>query len=327
VRAHVATRWSSPGAPALVPQRRWWGILLARIDRRFSPFAFVAPFFLVFGVFGLFPLLYTAWISLHHWDLVGGDEGFAGLANYRELLADPNFGNALFNTVCISVLSTVPQLLAALGIAALLNRPLRASAAWRATVLLPNVISVAAVALVFAQLFGQGYGVVDWVLGRFGVPAIDWQAHRWSAYVAVSLMVMWRWTGYNALLYLSAMENVPAELYEAAELDGASRWRSFWSITVPGIRPTILFTVVVATIGGLQLFAEPQLFDPQGVAGIGGNERQFQTVTMYLYEEGFRLFDIGYAAAIAWVLFVVCVVVALVNFSVVRRIAGRERRR
>ncbi|MBB5158632.1 cellobiose transport system permease protein [Saccharopolyspora phatthalungensis] len=294
--------------------------MLTRLDNRVTPFLFIAPFFVLFTVFGVFPLLYTAWVSLHDWQLIDGDQGFVGLANYAKLFADPDFYNALFNTMSIFLLSTVPQLLAALGIAALLDRPLRAGTVWRAGVLLPNVVSVVAVALVFGQLFARDFGVVNWVLGLVGVDPVDWGAQRLPSHVAIATMVIWRWTGYNSLLYLAAMRNVPRELYEAAALDGASRWRSFWSVTVPGIRPTIIFTVVVSTIGGLQLFAEPQLFDASGTAGVGGSDRQFQTVTMYLYEKGFGLFDAGYAAAIAWVLFVVCVLSALVNFWLARRI-------
>lgn len=283
-----------------------------------------APFYVLFGVFGLFPLLYTAWVALHHWHLVNGDTGFAGLDNFGVLLQDPHFYNALFNTVSIFVLSTVPQLFAALGLAALLDRPLRARTLWRASVLLPNVVSVVAVALVFSQLFAEDYGVVNWVLGLVGLDPVDWRSDRFASHVAVSAMVMWRWTGYNALLYLAAMQSVPQERYDAAMLDGASRWRSFWSITVPAIRPTIAFTVVVSTIGGLQLFAEPQLFDETGVNGIGGADRQFQTLAMYLYEKGFGEFDAGYAAAIAWLLFLFSAVFALVNFSLVRRMRGGE---
>jgi cellobiose transport system permease protein len=303
---------------------RWHASWLARADRKVTPFLFVAPFFLVFAVFGLFPLLYTAWISLHDWQLLTGDNGFVGGANYASLLADADFYNALFNTVSIFLTAAVPQLLAALGIAALLDRPLRAGTAWRAGILLPNVISVVAVALVFGQLFGKDYGVVNWVLGRCGIDPVSWQSHTWSSHLAVASMVMWRWTGYNALIYLAAMQSVPTELYEAAALDRASRWQSFWAITVPGIRPTLLFTVVASTISGLQLFAEPQLFDTSGVDGTGGNDRQFQTLTMYLYEKGFGPpGDAGYAAAIAWVMTVVCAAFALVNFRLAGRLVGR----
>ncbi|MBB5851118.1 carbohydrate ABC transporter permease [Amycolatopsis umgeniensis] len=297
---------------------------MRRTGERLAGYLMTAPFYVLFGVFGLFPLLYTAWVALHHWHLINGDTGFTGLGNFAVLLQDAHFYNALFNTVSIFVLSTVPQLLAALGLAALLDRPLRARTLWRASVLLPNVVSVVAVALVFSQLFAEDYGVVNWALGLVGLDPVDWRSDRFASHVAVSVMVMWRWTGYNALLYLAAMQSVPQERYDAAMLDGASRWRTFWSITVPAIRPTIAFTVVVSTIGGLQLFAEPQLFDDTGTNGTGGADRQFQTLAMYLYEKGFGEFDAGYAAAIAWLLFLFSAGFALFNFSLVRRMRGGE---
>jgi cellobiose transport system permease protein len=292
---------------------------LARFDRKVTPLLLIAPFFGLFVVFGAFPLLYTIWVSLHDWNLLDGDQGYLGLANYGELLTDPRFYNALANTVGIFLLAAVPEFLLALGIAALLDRPLRGATWWRTGILLPNVVSVVAIGLVFGQLFSRDYGVVNEVLGWFGVAPINWQASTWSSHVAVASMVLWRWTGYNALIYLSAMQAVPADLYEAAALDGASRWRTFWSITVPGIRPALAFTAIAGTVNGLQLFAEPQLFDNGGSGGTGGNDRQFQTLTMFLYERGFTHFDAGYAAALTWVLFVICAVFALVNYRLVRR--------
>ncbi|MEU4804593.1 sugar ABC transporter permease [Actinosynnema sp. NPDC023587] len=291
-----------------------------RLDRRITPYLFVAPFFVLFAVFGLYPLLRTAWMSLHRWDLLTGPVRFTGLANYADLFTDPHFYNALANTASIFVVSTVPQLAAALGIAALLDRPLRARTTWHAVVLLPHVVPVVAVALVFTQLLGRDQGFATWVLSWFGVDPFDWRAHAWSAHLGVAIMVIWRWTGYNALLYLAAMRTVPRELYEAAALDGASPARAFRSVTLPGIRPTLLFTVVVSAIGGLQLFAEPRLF---GGTSAGGNDRQFQTLVMYLYENGFERFDAGYAATISWVLFVLCAVFAAVNAVLVRRLVGR----
>ncbi|MEV6625668.1 sugar ABC transporter permease [Amycolatopsis sp. NPDC051106] len=293
--------------------------MLARFDRKATPLLFVAPFFGLFVVFGAFPLLYTAWVSLHDWNLLEGDQGYLGLANYGELLADPDFYNALANTVGIFVLAAVPEFLLALGIAALLDRPLRGATWWRTGILLPNVVSVVAIGLVFGQLFSRDYGVVNEVLGWFGVAPVNWQASSWTSHLAVASMVLWRWTGYNALIYLAAMQAVPGDLYEAAALDGASRWRTFWSITVPGIRPALAFTAIAGTVNGLQLFAEPQLFDSGGSGGTGGNDRQFQTLVMYLYEKGFTHFDAGYAAALTWVMFVICALFALVNYRLVRR--------
>ena len=194
------------------------------------------------------------------------------------------------------------------------------------SVLLPQVTSLVAVALIFTQLFSRDYGLFNYLLGGIGIGPIDWEAGRFSSWVALSVMVTWRWTGYNALLYLAAMQAIPDDLYESAAIDGAGRWKQFRHITVPMIRPTIIFTVIISTIGGLQLFTEPYLFQPIKNGALGGSARQYQTVSMYLYEKSFgsSQFKFGYAAAIAWCLFLLIVVISLVNFLIVRRIRSAE---
>ncbi len=302
---------------------------LATWDLKSTPYLMVLPFFALFAVFGLYPLVYTFWVSLHDWHLINGDAGFVGLDNYTTLFSDENFWNALFNTFSLFLLSTIPQLLIALGLAALLNSRIRTRTFFRAGVLVPNVVTVVAVGLVFAQIFGRDFGIVNWLLGLVGIGdgvdgPIDWTAERWASHIAISVIVTWRWTGYNALIYLAAMQSIPAEIYEAAKVDGAGPWRTFWSVTVPMIRPTVIFTAIVSTIGGLQLFAEPLLFDATNslTSGTGGSDRQFQTLTMYLYEKGFTLFDSGYASAVAWVLFLIVVVMALINLTLTRRMVS-----
>ena len=299
---------------------------LRRFEHRVAPYAFVAPFFLVFALFGAFPLVYTAWVSLTDRNLLDPTTKFVGLENYTRLLHDSYFWNALWNTLGIWVISTVPQLVLALGIAHLLNTKLRARTFFRMSVLLPQVTSLVAVALIFTQLFDRDYGLVNYVLGVFGFDHVYWEAGRLSSWVALSVMVIWRWTGYNALIYLAAMQSIPGELYEAAVVDGASSWKQFRHVTIPMLRPTIIFTVVVSTIGGLQLFTEPYLFEPSHQGSTGGSARQYQTVAMYLYEKSFGSgqFKFGYASAIAWVLFLVIVLASLVNFLVVRRIRSAE---
>ncbi|MEQ4725802.1 sugar ABC transporter permease [Nonomuraea sp. B19D2] len=290
----------------------------SRLDLVGSPYLFVAPFFVIFAVFGLFPLLYTAWVSLHDWDLAG-DGGFVGLANYADLFADPDFWNAVVNTLGMFVLATVPQLLLALVVASLLNQRLRALTFFRMGVLAPIVTSVAAVGIVFSQIFDRDAGMANGLLALLGVDPVDWRADKWSSWLAISVMVDWRWTGYNALIFLAAMQSVPRDVYEAAAIDGASRARQFWGITVPLIRPAILFAVIISTIGGMQLFTEPLIFGQGGYAISGGSLRQFQTVAMYMFEKAFRDFDYGYGSAVAWMIFLLIVVFALVNFLVTRR--------
>ena len=153
------------------------------------------------------------------------------------------------------------------------------------------------------------------MLSEIGIGKVDWEAGTLSSWFALSTMVTWRWVGYNALIYLAAMQAVPYELYESAQIDGASNWRQLFHITIPSIRPTIIFTVIISTIGGLQLFTEPYEFQPLKQAGTGGSDRQYQTVAMYLYEKAFggSEFKFGYASAIAWTLFLLIAVISAVQ--------------
>ncbi|MEV8626813.1 sugar ABC transporter permease [Streptomyces sp. NBC_01268] len=290
---------------------------LTRLWRRVSPYTFLAPFFTLFAAFGLFPLLYTAFVSLHRVELqTPGAMEWRGLGNYTALLTDEFFWRALRNTVVIGALSTVPQLLMALGLAHLLNYRLRGRTFFRTAMLLPYATSVAAATLVFAQLFGRDFGLVNYLLSVAGLGPVDWQDGTFASQVAVSSIVVWRWTGYNALIYLAGMQSIPAELYEAAEMDGASRWRQFVHVTLPGLRPTIVFTVVVSTIGATQLFGEPLLFEGSVSGGIS---HQYQTLGLYLYEQGWGFFHLGRAAAVAWLMFLLILLLVGAHALIARR--------
>lgn len=305
-------RSAPPSSPKYVPKPR------ARIDMKVSPYLYVAPFFILFAIFGAYPLVYTAWVSLHDWNLIGDNPAFVGLANYAELIGDDRFWNAVGNTLAMFIVATVPQLLIALGVANLLNRQLRARTAFRMGILIPNITSVAAVGIVFSLVFARDFGIVNYILGLIGVPNIDWTAHRWSSWIAIAVMVDWRWIGYNALIYLAGMQAIPRDLYEAAAIDGASKARQFWSITVPLLRPTIIFTTIIATIGGLQLFTEPLMLHAGRING--GSLRQGQTITMYLYEQAFTGdYKYGYGSAIAWMLFLLILIISALNVWLIRR--------
>jgi len=322
----MATGEVTTPAAVGVHRRRLVPAWVRRLDVKVSPYAYIAPFFLIFIAFGLFPLGYTAYVSLTDRNLLNPVSSFVGLQNYAELLHDDYFWNAVVNTLGIWVIATIPQLLIALSLAHLLNTKLRGRTIFRMSVLLPQVTSLVAVALIFTQLFSRDYGLINYVLGGLGIHQIDWEAGRLSSWIALSVMVTWRWAGYNALIYLAAMQAIPDELYEAAAIDGARPFRQFIHVTVPMIRPTIIFTVIVSTIGGLQLFTEPYLFQPIKQGALGGSDRQYQTVAMYLYEKAFgsAQFDFGYAAAIAWCLFLLIAVISIVNYLVVRRIRSAE---
>jgi len=297
---------------------------LSRWDVRFSPYLYISPFFILFGLVGLFPLLYTAWVSVHDWNLIGGQGDFVGIENYVTVLNQPYFWTSLRNTFSIFLFSSVPQVLIALGIAAFLDYNLRAKTLWRMGVLLPYVVAPVAVALIFSNLFGDRFGLINELLGGIGIEPIRWHVDVIPSHIAIATMVNFRWTGYNTLIFLAAMQAVPRDYYEAAIIDGANRLRTFWSITVPLLRPVVIFVIITSTIGGLQIFDEARLFD---VAGQGGANRQWQTLTLYIYELGWGQRNFGRASAVAWLLFLIILIIAVINFLITRRIAGTADRR
>ena len=290
---------------------------LFRWEEKGAPYAYIAPFFVLFIIFGLFPLIYTGWISLHRLKLGSSTSTWVGLENYVWLFESPKFYNALWKTFTIGVLSTVPQLLIAIGLAHLLNYRMRGRTLFRVSMIMPYATSAAAATLVFGQIFGRDAGFVNWILSAFGVDAIDWRNGDWTAQIAIAIIVTWRWAGYNALIYLAGMQSISQDLYESAALDGANRWQQFWHITLPGLRPTILFTAIVSTIGATQLFAEPLLFG--GGTADGGGLNQYQTLGLFMYQQGWGApGQLGRAAAIAWVTFALIIVLVLINAWVAR---------
>ncbi len=214
----------------------------------------------------------------------------------------------------------MPQVIIALVIAAALDSGLRARTFWRMGVLLPYVVAPVAVALIFSDLFGDKFGLFNHLLGVVGIDPIQWHRDVLPSHVAIATMVNFRWTGYNALIFLAAMQAIPSDYYEAAMIDGAGRARTFFSITIPQLRATIIFVVITSTIGGLQIFDEPRMYDQYG---LGGADRQWQTLTLYLYQLGWTQKNFGRAAAVAWMLFLIVIVFALLNFVVTRRIASK----
>lgn len=294
---------------------------LGRWDVKFSPYLFVSPFFILFGLVGLFPLLYTGWVALHDWDLIGGQGAWVGFHNFAFILQQRQFWIALRNTLSIFLLSAIPQLICAIAIAVVLDSNLRNKTFWRMSVLLPFIVMPVAVALIFGSMFGERYGLVNSVLAHIGIGPILWHTEPLASQVAIATMVNFRWTGYNALILLAGMQAIPRDLYESAVIDGAGALQRFFSITIPQLRPTVIFVIITATIGGLQIFDEPRLYDQ---IGLGGADQQWMTMTIYLYKLGWTQLNFGRAAAVAWLLFLVIVVIGLANLAITRRIASSE---
>jgi len=294
---------------------------LSRWDLKLSPYLYISPFFIMFAIVGLFPIGYTAVISLMDWDLVRNSGEFIGFDQYVWILQNPQFWTALRNTFSIFLLSSVPQLIVAIFIAAMLDRNIRAKTFWRMSVLVPFVMAPVAVALIFSNMFGDNHGLVNGVLTDLGLPAVPWHKDPFWSHVAIATMVNFRWTGYNTLILLAAMQAIPRDYYEAATVDGAGAFRQFTHITLPSLKATLIFVIITSTIGGLQIFDEPRMFDNTGE---GGPAQQWLTITLFLYNIGWGEWNFGRAAALAWILFLIILVIGLINLAVTRTLVRDE---
>ncbi|GAB3274695.1 carbohydrate ABC transporter permease [Microbacterium lacusdiani] len=313
---------SPSGAPAPRPVRVLsFSQRLSRWDLRLSPYLYISPFFILFAIVGLFPIAYTAVISFMDWDQIRRSGEFIGFDQYVWILTQPKFWIALRNTFSIFLLSSVPQLILAMFIAVMLDKHIRAKTFWRMSALLPYVVAPVAVGLIFNAMFADQSGVVNGWLGFFGIGPIPWHVEPFWSHVAIASMVNYRWTGYNALILLAAMQAIPRDYYEAATVDGAGTWRQFWSITLPSLKPTLIFVIITSTIGGLQIFDEPRMFDQFGRGGAG---QQWLTITLYLYDIGWGEWNFGRAAAMAWILFLIILAIGLVNLIVTRSLVRDE---
>jgi cellobiose transport system permease protein len=298
---------------------------LGKLDVKLSPYLYIAPFFILFAATGLFPLLYTAFVATRNWNTITGDGGSVGMANFTWALNQPMFWTALRNTFSIFLLSTVPQIIVALILAAILDSNLKAKTFWRMGVLLPYVIAPSAAAIIFSGVFADGMGVINTVINAIGIDPIRFHASTFWSHIAIASIVNFRWIGYNTLILLAAMQAIPRDVFEASVVDGAGRFRQFFSVTIPLLRPTLIFVIITSTIGGLQIFDEPRMFS-EG-SNIGGSNNQFMTVSLMLWNQGFNNVSIGQpnlgrAAAIAWFLFIIVVIIAVLNFVLTSRISS-----
>lgn len=289
------------------------------------PYIFISPFFLLFAVFGLFPYLYAFYLSFLDWDGIS-PQTWVGLANYQELLDDSLWWKALGNTIWLMVATLIPQLGLALFLAFILNSGLvRFKDAYRTAFFTPIIASSIAITLVFASLFGQNYGLLNQLLRVVGIAPIDWLGSAAWIKPAIAIVVVWRYFGWNTIIYLAGLQSIPTDLYEAARVDGAS-WRDIlFRITIPLLRPVITFTVILSIIGSLQLYEEPVMLTggPSGgdrAGAPGGTDGAGLTVMVYLYNVAFSYVRFGYAATLSVALFVV-----IICFSVLyNRFLGRN---
>jgi multiple sugar transport system permease protein len=279
--------------------------------------AFAAPFVILFGIFLAFPILASLALSFTSFGLrdlrnpIG--TSFIGIDNYLEVFADPKFWTALQNTAYFVIVGVPVTLVIGLLIANALNRGVtRFRTAFRVGYYLPVITSIVAIAVVWRFLLSPDAGLVNLALAGIGIDGPAWLADPVLAMPAIIAMAVWRNLGFAMVVFLAGLQAIPAQLYEAASIDGASRWQSFRYVTLPMLRPTILFMTVITTIGYLQLFEEPFVMTD------GGPLDKTLSVTMYMYREGFRFFHQGYASAIAYVLFVIVAIIAILQFRFLR---------
>jgi cellobiose transport system permease protein len=285
------------------PLDRWW--------RRVAPYAFISPFYLVFLAFGLLPIVYSLGVSLYDWRGVTPGS-YVGLENYRVLVHDPAFYKALRNTIYVWVASVPPMIFLALVFAVLLDsQRVRLRGFFRTVYFLPVVTSLVITGLIFSFLFSSTFGLVNRLLEPLGVGPINWLADPNWMKVTLVLALLWRWTGNDMVIMLAGLQSIPADLYEAARVDGASGPQMFRHITVPLMRPVILFDAIISTIGTFNLFAEPfVLFGQDGGIGQAG----MVTGTL-LYQNAFIYFKFGYGAALAWVIAVIVFVLSMIQLK------------
>ena len=299
---------SAPQPTSVTPRRRW-----REVFRRLQPYLFVSPFFVLFAVFGLFPMVFSIGLSLHRWDPAAGlsQMQWVGLDNFRYALLDDDwFSQSMRNTLWIALVSGLPQHLVALPLAWWLHTRLRRT---RNLVLglyfLPFITSTVALSLVFTSMFSKDFGIVNAALGQvLGLAPIDWNQPEYTK-IMISLVVFWRYVGWNTVLYLSALQTVPRDLLEAAALDGARPWQQFVHVALPLLKPMAYFAVTLTLIGNLQLFEEPFIL----TGGTGGIDQGGRTAAMHMYRVAFTEGDFGTASAIAWLLFAVMALATWAN--------------
>lgn len=278
------------------------------------PYAYISPFFILFGVFLLFPTVYTLYLSFFNYVGVSNealltitmgplqisipqiaDLEFVGVSHYTRLIFDDSlFHTALFNTTFIFLIQVPTMVILGLATALVLDSKfIRAKGLFRTLIALPVATGLVAYSTIFLLLFNSDVGLINYILEKIGLTAIPWLNEAFWARITLVIAVTWRWLGYNMIILLAGLQTVPQQLYEAAEIDGASRWQKFRFVTLPQLRPVLLFVVVSSTIGTFQLFSEPYV-----ITG-GGPSNATITIVQYIYEQAFLQLNLGYASAVS----------------------------
>lgn len=298
-----------------------------------APYLFLAPFLILFMAFGMFPLLFSLVLSLHEWSPSEGIEAmkFVAAENFQFAIADQWLWKSMWNTFWLAATSGMAQHLVAIPLAYFLFIAFgRFRNAVVGVYFLPFITSTVAISLIFTTLFSTDYGVINLALTSlsqapglglfFPEQNVDWMGKAENVKPAVAMVVFWRYVGFNTVLYLSALQTIPKDLFEAATIDGANRWRQFRYIAVPMLRPMMVFGITLSIIGGLQLFEEPFII----TGGRGGVDQSAMTTAVYMYRTAFEFNDFGTASAISWILFVVIAALTLITNKIFVRTGMKD---
>lgn len=275
-------------------------------------YVFISPFYFLYAVFGIFPLIYGLWLSFHTWDGISTMK-WVGIENYSNLLFDDIWWTTIYNTLWLFFAATVPQLILALLLAFIVNSTsIKGKDILRAAYFMPIVASAVAVSLIFVSLFGERYGLINYALSFLGVQPIDWLGSRQWLKPSMALVTIWQWTGYTMIIFLAGLQAINQELYEAARVDGAETRHIFLHITLPLLRPVILFQVILSIIGAMQAFDIPVMLAGGTQSSAPGGTGRAGLVSMVLiYWTAFKYQQFGYASAMAFVLFILIVIFSL----------------
>ncbi|MGW1343543.1 carbohydrate ABC transporter permease [Kribbella sp. NPDC002412] len=284
---------------------------------RATPYLFLAPYLLLFLLFVVGPALFGLWMSLHDWDFQLPGKPFVGLQNYKDLFdpltatAEPFWhgmrATGIFTVASVPLLVAVP-----LGLAVLLNRKFPGRTFFRAVYFAPFVLGVAVIGLMFRYILDTNFGILNAFLELFGLPEIGWTNDQPWAWISLVLVTVWWTAGFNSIIYLAGLQDIPAEQYEAAQLDGANRWQQFRHITLPGLRPVTVFIVTITLLASANMFGQALLITQ------GGPGDTTTTALMVITDIGFGQFRMGQAAAMSYVLAAALAVVSLVAFALMR---------
>lgn len=278
------------------------------INQKTIPYILIAPIVVIFALFMVYPILRSLYLSF--FELVSGSYEFVGFQNYVTLFKDETFWKSLFNTFIFLIVQVPIMIGGALLIAVAIEQKfIKGRAFFRTTIFLPSVTALVAYALVFKVLLNGDHGLINYVIELFGGKGVNWFYEEWPARFAIIISITWRWLGYNMIILMAGIQSISNDLMEAADIDGATFWHKLFYITIPMIKPIILFCTITSTIGTLQLFDEPYILTAGGP--------NYATITMgqYLYDNGFRYLKFGYASAIGYVMTVIIALLSVFQFK------------